>query len=137
NAVVSLVVVSLVFAALFKFLPDARVAWRDVLVGGVATALLFLVGQFALGQYLGSGALAARYGAASAILVILVWVYYSSMIVFFGAELTQVYANRYGSHVRESQDARTLEQAVREEQSEPAQEGLERRPARGSRRPQT
>ncbi|HET6404645.1 MAG TPA: YihY/virulence factor BrkB family protein [Candidatus Thermoplasmatota archaeon] len=136
NFLVSLVVVGFVFAAMFKFIPDARVAWRDVLVGGLVTALLFVVGQFALGYYLGSGPLSSRYGAAGAVIVLLVWVYYSGMIVFFGAQLTQVYANRYGSHVRESDDARTLEEAVVEEQSEPENEGTKRAPPRGSRRPQ-
>lgn len=136
NLVVSFVVIGLVFAAIFKFLPDARVAWRDVLVGGVVTAALFLVGQFALGYYLGAGPLASRYGVAGALLIVLVWVYYSSMIVFFGAQLTQVYANRYGSHVRESRDARPLAQAVVEEQSAPEKEGVAekgRRPAGGAR----
>ena len=135
NALVSVVVVGFVFAAIFRVLPDARVAWRDVAVGGVITAILFLVGQFALGYYLGSGPVATRYGAASAVLVVLVWVYYSSMILFFGAELTQVYANRYGSHVREASDARTLEEAVVEDQSEPEKEGTERRARRGDRPP--
>lgn len=137
NVIISLVVIGLVFAALFKFLPDARVAWRDVIVGGLVTAVLFIVGQFALGYYLGAGPLSTKYGAAGAMLIVLVWVYYSSMIVFFGAQLTQVFANRYGSHVRESRDARTLEQAIVEEQSAPEKEGTQKGRARGSRRPQT
>lgn len=137
NIVVSLAVIGLVFAAMFKFLPDARVAWRDVLVGGVITAVLFLVGQIAIGYYLGAGPMSARYGVAGAMLIVLLWVYYSSMIVFFGAQLTQVYANRYGSHVRESRDARPLADAIVEEQSDPEKEGAEKkRPARGERRPQ-
>lgn len=127
NLVVSLAIVSLVFALMFKFLPDARVAWRDVWIGAVFTAVLFLAGQFALGYYLGAGPLSTRYGAASAVLVILVWVYYASMIVFFGAQFTQVFANRHGSRVREGREGRSLREAVAQEQSEPEQEGVERR----------
>ena len=123
NFAVSLVVVTGIFAAMFRLVPDARVAWRDVGVGALATALLFLAGQFLLGYYLGAGPLSTRYGAGGAILVVLVWVYYSSIIVFFGAQFTQVYANRYGSHVRESRDAVPLKRAVMERQSEPEREG--------------
>ncbi|HUR69666.1 MAG TPA: YihY/virulence factor BrkB family protein [Candidatus Thermoplasmatota archaeon] len=132
NVLVSLAVVTIVFAATFKLLPDARVAWRDVFVGGFVTALLFVVGQIAIGYYLGAGPLSSRYGAAGAMLVILVWVYYSGMILFFGAELTQVYANRYGSRVRESRDARPLREAVAQEQGEPEKEGTKRAPARAT-----
>lgn len=124
NVLVSLVVVTGVFAAVFKLVPDARVAWRDVTVGALVTAVLFLAGQFVLGYYLGAGPLSTRYGAGGAILVVLVWVYYSSIIVFFGAQFTQVYANRYGSHVRESDDAVSLKRSVMEHQSEPEREGV-------------
>lgn len=132
NFLVSLAVVTLVFAAIYRFLPDARVAWRDVLVGALFTATLFLAGQFALGYYLGSGPLSTRFGAGAALVIVLVWVYYSSMIVFLGAEFTQVYANQYGSHVRESRDARSLPRAIQDEQAEPEEEGTrERRKGRG------
>lgn len=139
NLALALVVVTAVFAALYKYLPDARVAWRDVLLGAFLTAVLFLVGQVAIGYYLGAGGLSTHYGAASAVLVVLVWVYYSSLIVFFGAELTQVYANLYGSRVRVSDDAVPLRDAVEREQAEPQREGLddrderERRPTRRGR----
>ena len=124
NLLVSLLVVAAIFAALFRLVPDARVAWRDVGVGALVTAVLFMAGQLALGYYLGAGPLSTRYGAGGAILVVLVWVYYSSIIVFFGAQFTQVYANRYGSHVRESRDAVSLKRAVVENQSEPEREGV-------------
>lgn len=127
NLALSLVVVTLAFAAIYKFLPDVRVAWRDVLLGALVTAALFLAGQVAIGYYLGAGGLSTRYGAASAVIVILVWVYYSSLIAFFGAEFTQVYANLYGSRVRASDDARPLAQAVVEEQAPPHREGLDKR----------
>ena len=123
NVAVSLLVVTAIFAAIFRLVPDARVAWQDVGVGAFFTAVLFLAGQLALGYYLGSGPLSTRYGAGSAVLVVLVWVYYTSLIVFFGAQFTQVYANRYGSHVRESDDGISLKRAIAERQSEPEREG--------------
>lgn len=135
NFVVSFAFVALVFGLMFKFLPDARISWKDVLVGALVTAILFVAGQFALGYYLGAGPVADRFGAAGAIVVVLVWVYYSGMIVFFGAELTQVYANVYGSRVRPSRDAESYPDAVQERQSDPQEEGIhERRTPRGTTR---
>lgn len=127
NFVVTFTFTALVFALMFKFLPDARIAWKDVMVGAIVTAILFVVGQFALGYYLGAGPVADRFGAAGAIVVVLVWVYYSSMIVFLGAELTQVYANVYGSRVRPSADAESYLDAVVERESDPQEEGIEER----------
>lgn len=124
NFAISFAVVTLVFAAMFKFLPDVRIAWRDVLVGALITAALFVVGQFALGYYLGSGIIAERFGAAGAIVMILVWVYYSGMILYFGAEITQAYANQYGSRVRASDDAVPLPDAIAEHEGRPEEEGL-------------
>jgi membrane protein len=105
NSVFSLAVITLLFATMFKFLPDAKIAWRDVWIGALITAALFTVGKFALGFYLGRSGVASSYGAAGSLIVLLLWVYYSSQIVFFGAEFTQVYANRFGSHVVPSSDA--------------------------------
>lgn len=105
NSILSLAVITLLFAMLFKFLPDARIAWHDVWIGAFITAALFTVGKFALGFYLGKSGVASSYGAAGSLIVLLLWVYYSSQIVFFGAELTQVYANRFGSHVAPSSNA--------------------------------
>jgi membrane protein len=105
NTVLSLAVVTLLFAMIFKFLPDAQIAWGDVWVGAFLTAVLFTLGKFALGLYLGKGAVASSHGAAGSLIVLLLWVYYSSQIVFFGAEFTQVYANRFGSHVTPSSNA--------------------------------
>jgi membrane protein len=90
---------AVVFALLFKALPDVRVPWRAVLPGALWTALLFTVGQVALGYYLGRGAFASAYGAAGSFVVVLVWVYYSSHVLLFGAELTQVMARRRGIEV--------------------------------------
>ena len=105
NFVLSLAVITLLFAMIFKFLPDAKIAWHDVWIGAFITALLFTVGKFALGLYLGKSGVGSSYGAAGSLIVLLLWVYYSSQILFFGAEFTQVYANRFGSHVAPADNA--------------------------------
>jgi membrane protein len=87
-------VVVLLFAMIFKFLPDVRIQWRDVWIGAVMTAMLFGLGKWLLGFYLGSGAAGSAYGVASSLITLLLWVYYSSQILLFGAEFTQVYAAR-------------------------------------------
>ncbi|MEO6183436.1 MAG: YihY/virulence factor BrkB family protein [Verrucomicrobiota bacterium] len=96
--VISFAVVALLFAMLFKFLPDVKVAWRDVWIGAILTAALFVIGKIILGLYLGKAAAASAYGAAGSLVIVLLWVYYSSQILFFGAEFTQVYARHHGSH---------------------------------------
>jgi membrane protein len=105
NFVLSLAVITLLFAMIFKFLPDAKIAWHDVWIGAFITALLFTVGKFALGLYLAKSGVGSSYGAAGSLIVLLLWVYYSSQILFFGAEFTQVYANRFGSHVAPTDNA--------------------------------
>jgi membrane protein len=95
----SLAVISLLFGAIFKVLPDAEISWRDVAVGAVVTALLFVAGKFALGVYLGRSNPGEAFGAAGALALMLVWIYYSSMIVLLGAEFTQVWAERHGSGI--------------------------------------
>ena len=92
------VVISL-FAMIFRYLPDAKVAWRDVWIGATLTAVLFVLGKFVLGLYLGSGAAGSAYGAASSLITLLLWIYYAAQILLFGAEFTQVYANTYGTRV--------------------------------------
>ena len=105
NFVLSLALITMLFAMIFKFLPDAKIAWHDVWIGAFITAALFTVGKFALGLYLGKSGVDSSYGAAGSLIVLLLWVYYSSQILFFGAEFTQVYANRFGSHVAPADDA--------------------------------
>ncbi len=105
NFVVSFAVVTLLFAMIFRFLPDARVAWRDVWVGAVATALLFAIGKSLIGLYLGRSSVSSSYGAAGSLIVVLLWVYYSSQILFLGAEFTKVWAVRYGGKIRPDRDA--------------------------------
>jgi membrane protein len=89
----------LLFAMIFKFLPDVKIQWRDVWIGAVITAIFFGIGKWALGLYLSSGAAGSAYGAASSLITLLLWVYYSSQILLFGAEFTQVYADRAGRGV--------------------------------------
>jgi membrane protein len=95
--VLSLALLSALFAMLFKWFPDAEVSWRDVLPGAVATALLFNLGKFAIGWYIGTQGLQSTYGAAASLVVLLMWVYYSAQILLFGAELTRAYASRRAS----------------------------------------
>lgn len=99
NFASSFAVVAFLFALMYKFLPDVHIAWRDVTVGAIITALLFTIGKSLLGAYLGSGSFGSTYGAAGSLVVILLWVYYSAQILFFGAEFTQIFAKRYGSQI--------------------------------------
>ena len=104
-----LAVVILLFAIIFKFLPDAKTQWRDVWIGAALTAIFFALGKWALGLYLGSGSAASAYGAASSLITLLLWIYYSSQILLFGAEFTQVYACRAGRGVEPDEHAIRLE----------------------------
>jgi len=97
NAAISILLIAVLFAAIYKVLPDKQLAWRDVAVGALATSVLFNVGKTLIGWYIGSSAVASSYGAAGALIVILLWIYYSSLIFLFGAEFTKVYAATYGS----------------------------------------
>jgi membrane protein len=102
---ISFAALSAVFAAMYRFLPDARIAWTDVWVGAVASALLFVVGKSVIGYYLGDTDPGSAYGAAGSLAVVLIWVYYTSMVVLFGAVVTRVWAERYGSGVRPEKGA--------------------------------
>ena len=97
NFVASLAILTALFAMLFKWFPDTEVAWRDVLPAAVVTALLFNLGKFAIGWYIGTQGLESTYGAAASIVILLIWVYYSAQIVLFGAELAHAYATEAGS----------------------------------------
>src|SRR6266480_1363715 len=99
-SIFDLAVVVLLFACIFKFLPDVKIQWRDVWIGAVMTAIFFAIGKWALGLYLGSGTAASAYGAASSLITLLLWIYYSSQILLFGAEFTQVYAAEFGSPIK-------------------------------------
>jgi membrane protein len=97
NVVVSVTLISVLFAAIYKVLPDRHLEWRDVVVGAAVTTVLFTIGKSLIGWYIGSSAVASTYGAAGALIILLLWVYYSVQIFLFGAEFTKVYANRHGS----------------------------------------
>lgn len=98
----SFAVITLMFMLIFRFVPDAKVEWRDVWLGAMVTALLFTAGKILIGLYLGKSSFASVYGAAGSLVIFLVWVYYSAQILFFGAELTQVYARAHGSKITPS-----------------------------------
>jgi membrane protein len=108
GAVVPLVIFIPVFALLFKFVPDVRIQWKDVWFGGAVTAVLFILGKVGLGIYLGRASTTSAYGAAGAFMAMLLWVYYTSLILFFGAEVTQAWAKMRGSPITPDSDARWL-----------------------------
>jgi membrane protein len=99
NLVLSFIISTFIFGAIFKVLPDARVKWKHVWVGAVVTAVLFMIGKFLISYYLGHSRMTSAYGAAGSIIVILLWVYYSAMILYFGAAFTHVYAAHTGSRI--------------------------------------
>lgn len=105
NFVLSFLVITVLFALIFKYLPDAKIGWSDVWVGAAITSGLFSLGKFGLGLYLGASSVASSFGAAGSLIILLVWVYYSAQILFFGAEFTQVWANKFGSQVAPADDA--------------------------------
>jgi membrane protein len=109
NFAISLGVIAVLFALIYKVIPDAKIHWRDVWVGASVTAVLFTIGKLAVGLYLGKSTFVSSYGAAGSIVALVVWVYYSSQIVFMGAEITQVYARRFGSKIEPSKDAVRVE----------------------------
>jgi membrane protein len=109
-------VITLLFALIYKFLPDVEIAWGDVWIGAAVTSLLFTIGKFLIGLYLGNSSVASVYGAAGSLAVLLIWIYYSAQILFFGAEFTQVYAKRRGSRIVLSEEAVAMTAEQRAEQ---------------------
>lgn len=121
DLLVSLVFITALFAMIYKFLPDVHIQWRDVWIGAAITLLLFTIGKFLIGLYIGCSAISSTYGAAGSLITVLLWVYYSSLIVFLGAELTQVYATEYGSGVAPTENAQpSPSSAGTEKRSNPA-----------------
>lgn len=119
NLVVSLGILTVLFALMYKVLPDVKISWSDVWLGAFITAVLFVVGKFAIGLYLGHSSMASSYGVAGSFVVLLVWVYYSAQILFFGAEFTQVYANRFGTRIVPDEHAEPLTEEARAQQGRP------------------
>jgi membrane protein len=95
NSLVSFIVITGLFAAIYKILPEVRIEWEDVIPGSVVTSLLFTAGKFLIGLYLGKATFASTYGAAASVVILIVWVYYSAQIFFFGAAFTKVFANHF------------------------------------------
>ena len=119
--IVSFGLVTLLFAAIFRFLPDVRPTWRDVWLGAVFTAVLFVLGKFGLSIYLGKAAIGSSFGAAGSLVILLVWVYWSAQILFFGGEFTQVYARTHGSMAGDDTKAEARANAERPEDRPKAQ----------------
>ena len=105
DIVVSFGFVTILFAMIYKFLPDVRIQWKDVWIGAALTSFLFTLGKFLIGLYLGTSGVTSSFGAAGSLITVLLWVYYSALIFFFGAEFTQIYASRYGSGVVPAENA--------------------------------
>lgn len=105
EAVLSFLVATFLFSLMFKLLPDAKIRWKDVIFGGFITAIFFTLGKLAIGYYLGKSNLTTLYGAAGSIIIIMVWVYYSSIILYLGAEFTKVHANLFGRKIQPNEYA--------------------------------
>lgn len=105
NSLVSFLVITALFAAIYRVMPDTRIEWRDVLLGGAFTSLLFTIGKLLLGIYLGRASYSSMYGAAASVIVLIAWIYYSAQIFFLGAEFTKIFAHTYGSHTGQKPQA--------------------------------
>lgn len=112
NMGISFALITLLFAAIFKILPDVRLRWREVLTGAAATAFLFDIGKFLIGLYLGKSSVASSYGAAGSVIIVLLWVYYSSFILLFGAEFTRTYLQTQPRHLMPKSGAQFMHQAA-------------------------
>jgi membrane protein len=130
NLVLTFLVITLLFSIIFKVLPDAKIRWKDVIVGSVATALLFMAGKFGITFYIGKSNIGSTYGTAGSIIILLLWIYYSAVILYFGAEFTKAYAAHYGrriypnsyavwiKHVDIEEENKTLKQEEQEKKQE-------------------
>jgi len=108
NLSISFAVTALLFTLIYKVLPDVVLKWRDVWIGGTFTALLFSLGRYLIGLYLGRGTFSSAYGAAGSLVIILAWIYYSAQILFFGAEFTKVYATTFGRNIKPKANAEAI-----------------------------
>jgi membrane protein len=116
NLILTFVVITLLFGIIFKVLPDAKIKWKDVLIGSMATAGLFMIGKFAITYYIGTSNIGSIYGTAGSLVVLLLWVYYSAVILYFGAEFTKIYATQYGSRIHPNEYAVWIKQIEVEEE---------------------
>jgi membrane protein len=99
NQLLTLVVITIIFGVIFRVLPDAKIQWKDVLAGAFVTAILFMLGKFAISLYIAKTEVGSTYGAAGALVIVILWTYYSSLILYLGAEFTKSYALHYGSEI--------------------------------------
>ncbi|MBN8823505.1 MULTISPECIES: YihY/virulence factor BrkB family protein [unclassified Spirosoma] len=114
NFLLSTSIITILFGIIFKVLPDAKIAWKDVRLGAVFTALLFMLGRYLIGLYIETTSTSSTYGAAGSLIVILTWIYYTAAILYFGAEFTQAYANHFGIRIEPADYAVYVEQTERE-----------------------
>jgi membrane protein len=127
NFFISFGVITLLFAMIFKLLPEVKMAWKDVWLGAAVTSALFTLGKSLIGLYLGRSQVGSTFGAAGSLAILLIWIYYSAQILFFGAEFTQVYANGYGSKIEPDEDMVKVTEQERAQKGIARQETLERR----------
>ena len=128
NQLFTLGITTLIFGVVFKVLPDAKIRWKDVLAGPVVTAVLFMIGKFGISLYISKSDVGSTYGAAASLVILLLWAYYSAMILYFGAEFTKAYALRYGSEILPAEYAVTTREVVIEQEGKSVQqaEGIPR-----------
>ncbi len=110
NLLITLAITTLIFAVIFKVLPDARIKWKDVMAGAITTGILFMLGKFGISFYISKTHVGSTYGAAGSLVILLLWVYYSAIILYFGAEFTKAYAIKYGSQIHPNDYAVTMKQ---------------------------
>ncbi len=133
NLIITLLITSVIFGAIFKVLPDAKIKWKDVAAGAITTAVLFMLGKFAISLYIRKSQVGSTYGAAGSLVILLLWVYYSAIILYFGAEFTKAFAVKYGSKIHPDEYAvttRTIEvesgkESVQEKEKEKKDEKIE------------
>lgn len=130
NLILTFIVITFLFAIIYKVLPDAKIKWKDVMIGAIVTALLFMLGKFGITYYIGSSNIESTYGAAGSLIILLLWVYYSAIILYFGAEFTKAYAVHFGTriypssyavwikHIDIEEDHKTLKQEVQEKKAD-------------------
>lgn len=122
NTAITLIVISSIFGVIFKVLPDANIKWRDVLSGALVTAVLFMIGKFAISVYISKSDIGGTYGAAGSLIILLLWTYYSSIILYFGAEFTKAYAIAYGSEIHPNHYAVTVKEVEVEQEKKSVQD---------------
>ncbi|TDG35028.1 YihY/virulence factor BrkB family protein [Pedobacter changchengzhani] len=128
NLAITVVVITSIFGVIYKVLPDAEIKWKDVFAGALTTAILFMIGKFAISIYIGKSNIGSTYGAAGSLVVLLLWTYYSSIILYFGAEFTKAYALKYGSEIHPADYAVTTKQVEVETEGKSIQESEQLKP---------